>query len=65
MDDKDVTFMEIAVANARRLLVLWGSGKESIEEIDDDGTVLAMALVVADRAVARHEAGMEYRPPCD
>jgi hypothetical protein len=61
---KTYTHMEVAVSKARRLLVLWGSEKESIEGESDDA-ILAMALIVADRAVARHKAGIEYRPPCD
>ena len=53
--------MEVAVANAKRLLTRW-EYEYDIEAMGD-GEVLMVALVVADRALLRYKAGLEWRCP--
>ena len=63
MQDKDmVTNMTVAVNKARRLLIEWEYTGDA--QSISDGEALAVALVIADRQMARYKEGLEYRPPC-
>ena len=60
---QDRTHIEVAVWKARTSLVLWGSDRQSVEDMSDE-VALMTALTVAGRQELRYKAGLEWREPC-